>query len=366
MVGLSGNNIVVLSANCQGLQNLQKRRDVLMYFKETNANIVCLQDTHWVEKDFNTVKAIWGHECFISGSKTNSRGVAILLKNNFEYKINSSTLDTEGNFVSINIETTAGVFNILSLYGPNTDNPNFFIRVKEILLSEQADYQILCGDFNIVLDPKIDAYNYRRVNNPKARQCVLDMKTDLDLSDIYRETHHNTKRYTWRKNNPLKQARLDYFLVSNAMSDIVKKCDIKPGYRSDHSAITFEFELNKFTTGKGVWKMNNSLLTNNDYVSTINNIIEEEILKYALPVYNLKFLKNIDGNVQFKIDSDLFLELLFLRIRGETIKFASMLKKKTNLKEKQLINDIESIESNEVLKNTNYDLLIDKKTNYKI
>ena len=125
-MGLSGNNIVVVSANCQGLQNLQKRCDILMYFKEMNANIVCLQDTHWVEKGITKVKEIWGHECFISGAKTNSRGVAILLKNNFEYKINTSTKDKEGNFVCINIETTAGVLNILSLCGPNTDSPNFF------------------------------------------------------------------------------------------------------------------------------------------------------------------------------------------------------------------------------------------------
>ena len=124
---------MVLSANCQGLQNFQKRRDVLMYFKEMNANIVCLQDTHWVEKDIRKVKEIWGLECFISGAKTNSRGVAILLKNNFKYKINASTKDKEGNFVCINIETTAGVLNILSLYGPNTDSPNFFLKVLKLL-----------------------------------------------------------------------------------------------------------------------------------------------------------------------------------------------------------------------------------------
>ena len=40
------NSIKVLSANCQSLQNQQKRVDVLHYFKEMNANIICLQDTH--------------------------------------------------------------------------------------------------------------------------------------------------------------------------------------------------------------------------------------------------------------------------------------------------------------------------------
>ena len=63
-------------------------------------------------------------------------------------------LKTKGNFVCINIETTAGVLNILSLYGPNTNSPNFFLKVKEILLAEKADYHILLGDFNLVLDPK--------------------------------------------------------------------------------------------------------------------------------------------------------------------------------------------------------------------
>ena len=76
-------------------------------------------------------------------------------------------------------------------------------------MTEKADYQIIGGDFNLVLDPIIDTYNYRRVNNPRARQCVLDLITDLDLSDIYRDTHPNVKRYSWRRRNPLKQARLD-------------------------------------------------------------------------------------------------------------------------------------------------------------
>ena len=58
-----------------------------MYFKETNANIVCLQDTHCIEKDMTKVKEIWGHECFISRAKTNSRGVAILLKTILNIKL---------------------------------------------------------------------------------------------------------------------------------------------------------------------------------------------------------------------------------------------------------------------------------------
>ena len=54
-----GDSIKVLSANCQGLQNIKKRIDVLSYFKETNANIICLQDTHLIDDDIMVVKELW-------------------------------------------------------------------------------------------------------------------------------------------------------------------------------------------------------------------------------------------------------------------------------------------------------------------
>ena len=75
--------------------------------------------------------------------------------------------------------------------------------------------------------------------------------------------------------------------------------------------------MNNFEIGKGIWKLNVSLLKNIDYINLINNVIDEEKHKYALPVYNSDYLKNTYKNVTFTIDPDLFLEMLYLRTRGE-------------------------------------------------
>ena len=111
------------------------------------------------------------------------------------------------------------------------------------------------------------------------------------------------------------------------MTDIIKKCSINPSYRSDHSSIELQICFNSFKQGKGLWKFNNSLLENKSYLDLVNNVIKEEKLKYALPVHNTKYVEEND-NIEMSIDGDLFLEVLFLRIRGETVKFASNLKKK--------------------------------------
>ena len=352
-----GNSIKVLSANCQGLRNTEKRIDVLSYFKDTNANIVCLQDTHLIERDLVHVRGLWNNEIYISGGKTNSRGVAILLNRNFEYEVLSCKQDKNGNYLNLLLKLTSMTINLITLYGPNNDCPSFFNEIQLLLENVDADYNILCGDFNVALNPELDTSNYRHINNPKARQAILDIMSENDLSDVYRELHPSTKRYTWRRRNPVKQARLDLFLASSNILDITNNCEIKISYRSDYSTIELDLLLNKFSRGKGIWKFNNSLLDYPDYLALINKVIEEEKLKYAIPVYNLDYLEKNFTGFKMIIEPDLFLEALFLRIRGETIKFASIKKKSACRLEKQLITDIETLE----IKDPNSTLLLDKK-----
>ena len=61
------------------------------------------------------------------------------------------------------------------------------------------------------------------------------------------------------------------------------------------------------------------------------------------------------------ISPDLFFETLLMRIRGETIKYASVLKKSNNKKEISLIKDIGNLESMEESGRNNTNLLESKK-----
>ena len=106
-----------------------------MYLKELKASIVCLQDTHWTDKDLMKVREMWGNNCYINGCKTNSRGVAVLFNDNFEYEVMSSIMDKEGNYICLNFKTSAASFNLVSLYAPNTDSPGFFTEIKTSLQS---------------------------------------------------------------------------------------------------------------------------------------------------------------------------------------------------------------------------------------
>ena len=103
------------------------------------------------------------------------------------------------------------------------------------------------------------------------------------------------------------------------MTDIVNSCSIVPRYRSDHSIIEMTNTISNFVTGRDISKLNNSLLKNLDYLNLINSVIEDEKIKYLLPVYNLKYIKENCDKIHLSIDDDTFSEMLFMRICGETI-----------------------------------------------
>ena len=99
------------------------------------------------------------------------------------------------------------------MYGPNDDQPEFYNHLKDVVENVGNPHYIMCGDFNLVQDQKLDTFNYIHINNPKSKEMVLKIKEDLELCDPWRVLNPDIKRFTWRKNNPIKQARLDFFLL---------------------------------------------------------------------------------------------------------------------------------------------------------
>ena len=306
-----------------------------------------------VHKVGQDIKNIWSGDCYIHGFKTNARGVAILFQNNFEYEVLSTQKDTDGNDLSLILKISSVTINIITIYAPNRDSPLFFSKLQDLLQDNDADYCVICGDFNLVLNPVMDTYGYKHINNNKARLATLKIMEDFGLVDIYRHQHPSACCLIWRKRNPVKQARLDFYLISETLADIIDNCEIKPGYRSGHSCIELTITLNNFK----IWKFNNSLLKNQDYLNLINKVIKEEVIKCGLPVCNLEYLNENYREVNFTIGSDLFLEVLLLRICGESIKFSTFIKKKNNSKEMELIKDTEYLEQHNDVTTSHGDLL---------
>lgn len=79
------------------------------------------------------------------------------------------------------------------MYRPNEDTTEFYQNLSNIVNKLQNDEMIIVGDFNLVLNTSQDYYNYLHVNNPKAREIVLEHIMSYSLVDIHREFIHMTR-----------------------------------------------------------------------------------------------------------------------------------------------------------------------------
>lgn len=226
------NQLKILTVNCQGLGETNKRKDVLNHHKAKNYNIYFIQDTHFVNTNENLIQTQWGYKVYFNSYRSNSRGVAILFNNNCDIKVHNQFNDNNGNYIILDVTVENLNFILVNIYGPNTDSPEFYKELSnkiEDIYSTQ--HLVLCGDFNLVLNKNLDTMNYLHLNNPNSRQEVLNLMDNFNLKDIYRSNNAELKRYTWRRKNPIKQARLDFILISESLQTMTPGVKFENSYR---------------------------------------------------------------------------------------------------------------------------------------
>ena len=325
---------------------MEKRRDVFHYLKIKKYSICFLQDIHIAPKLTKYVEAEWGYKAFFCPFTSQARGVAILFSNSFEFKIKEVSKSDDGNSIFVTIEMFNQKFLLVNLYGPNRDSPEFYNGIKDYIANPDFQNVIIAGDFNLILDPSKDCENYRNVNNPRAREVVQDMIDSQDLCDIWRELNLDIHRFSWRRNNPFQQARLDYFLISDYVTSYVEDADIVSGYRSDHSMVTLTLKFSKDKIKRNTfWKMNSSLLKDKDYLSEVNNVINEIIIEYSTNIDSQEMLAETPiQRVLLTVSDEIFLDFLLMKIRSKTIAYATMKKRTAHREEEDLKEEIERLE----------------------
>ena len=192
--------------------------------------------------------------------------------------------DQQGRYIVLDISIFQQRCTLVALYGPNTDSPEFFTNLKENLINWELSNEpiILCGDWNVVLNYQKDASNYSKENNPNAQKSLLELINTFELEDVYRVQEPSGSSYTWRAYINLKQARLDYFLVSTDLTGLVESIQTSAGYRTDHSVVVMNMIFIHQERSRGFWKFNNSLLSDPVYVSPVKDCINETVEEYKI------------------------------------------------------------------------------------
>ena len=236
------------------------------YLKIYSPDIVMMQeikteDPTFPYDDFSSLD----YESHVFGQKSYN-GVAIISK----HKLENVRIDLikdkqkQSRIISAEVKHKKKNIQIINIYTPNgnpVDTEKYTYKkewldnlIKQLKsLSKKNENIILGGDFNIIPSAE-DVYNVKSFEDDALFRLEIRKKLremiNLGFHDAYRHIHGDKEGYTfwdymrgaWQKNNGM---RIDHFLISNSLLNIVKDVKINKDPRgkekpSDHTPIEIE------------------------------------------------------------------------------------------------------------------------------
>ena len=184
---------------------------------------------------------------FFSHSSRSKRGVGILIKNNLLFTEEARETDPDDNFLLIRGSIKGNTLIIGSVYGPNSFNPDFFLALENAIRNLGNWPVVLGGDWNCTVsnDPvinNIDCLNMNDLPNIRHTNLLRQMSSDLNLTDPFRLFYPARKDFTFCPRNPMQtnRSRIDFFMISTPLFGSISSCEIALALQNslfDHKAI---------------------------------------------------------------------------------------------------------------------------------
>lgn len=246
----------LISWNVNGLRACMGK-GFMDFFNEVDADAVCLQETKLqegqIEMDLPGYYQYWNY-----AEKKGYSGTAIFTKKepiNVTYGIGIPEHDTEGRVITAEFED----FYLIDVYVPNAQREltrlEYRMEWEEAFLSyvkklDETKPVVYCGDLNVAhkeIDLKNPKSNRGNAGFTDEERACFTKVTESGFVDSFRYFYPDTPdKYSWWSymfNSRAKNAgwRIDYFVVSEKLTDKMKDAKILPEYMgSDHCPVELD------------------------------------------------------------------------------------------------------------------------------
>ena len=143
------------SLNVGGLNNFHKRRTLLTWCWKRKADVIFFQETHSKKETEKQWINEWGGKMFVSLGSPNSYGVAVLIRNGFNYSIQKTITDPMGRFIILKMNIEDKMYTLINIYHIDTDEiPGFFLLLKNhIFIVRSEDTIFYLSRVRILVSP---------------------------------------------------------------------------------------------------------------------------------------------------------------------------------------------------------------------
>lgn len=268
----------VATFNSVSLISRIRKQWLLNLLLKENADIVCLQETKLSSDAHVDDMTLFFDRHFFSyhaRAVGHSGGSTIMIRKDRGFIVYPEwESDKNGRVCSVEVIWRHESLKVISVYAPNeaSDRKFFFDNLRQYL--DTPVKTIVAGDFNCVLNAQDCS---RGLQSDSSLAELRKLLRDFDLVDVTDGCKGPLPGYThWQGDC---HARLDRVYMSSELTSSVTAYKVSPVAFSDHAMVTMRIGKADRRTRKPLWwsswKLNESLLDDENLSSQIRNILSE-------------------------------------------------------------------------------------------
>uniref|UniRef100_A0A8C5LPC0 Reverse transcriptase domain-containing protein n=1 Tax=Leptobrachium leishanense TaxID=445787 RepID=A0A8C5LPC0_9ANUR len=319
----------IVSYNVKGLNLPVKRHSLYRELCTYDADIVCLQETHFRRMDHPKLYTPRYHTQFHSTYRAKSRGVTVLIHNRISMQTHRIITDTRGRYIILICTINGRVYTIVAAYAPNNSQTQFLTHLLNKLTDVVSGDLIICGDLNLCIDPKMDRSASTNTQAGSQFSQIHSLLRLHHLHDMWRLLHPTERDYTFRSGVHNSYSRIDYFLLPSHLLSRVTTCDILPFTRSDHAPLLLDIRDEFHSHVRPPWRFN-------------EHILKHEPASIAIQDALTNYFKE---NTTEEVDPFVVWQAHKAVIRGVCIQWGARLKKQHTAHRLEILRNIQDIDT---------------------
>ena len=253
-MNFASQNVLSLNISSKNCKTDQK----ILAITKNNNDVILLSDTRLNSTKQNasthdlTKKFLLKGYVLFHNSKSASRGVCILIKNDLSYTVHNEYRDFNDNYLILDLTINSKRFTLGAVYGPNEDDMDFYNNLERDIAALNNRCIIVSGDWNATWDPSpvlhnIDTINMRNIPSKRRSERINALARNLSLTDPYRFHHPEKREFTFVPNiaGNKNRSRIDFFLISENILGDCKSVSIPHHLSSkmfDHKSLSLNFK----------------------------------------------------------------------------------------------------------------------------
>ena len=134
----------IYSLNWRRLNTYEKRVKLFTWLNDVNADVIFLQETHFIEiKQFIYDSRWHGKTVHCFSESEYSRGVSILFRKGLPVESFNTHTSLEGRRLLVNIRYDDTIFTFVNVYAPNTDAERTYFFKRLSIWTNQCFFSVL-------------------------------------------------------------------------------------------------------------------------------------------------------------------------------------------------------------------------------